>query len=416
MEWVDAGQVAQVLLAVVLGVSGAAKLLDPAGTARAAVDLGVPRRLAPLVSRLLPLTELAAAALLLLLPRAGVPVALLLLLAFTLLVAVALARGRRPSCGCFGRLGGSEVSGQTLARNGVLLAAGLGALLAGPARPSWASSAAGAALGAGLLALEALDGQRARRRELAVLEASLGSSSPAPDFAAPLLNGGTASRASLLAAGRPLLLVVLSPGCGGCTALVPVLRRWAQAHGAAVTLAVAVAGDQPQAAALVGDLAVPVLLDPETEVSDAFGLLATPAAILLTSGGRQVGQQANGPDGVRRLLEAALAAAGAEPVDPASLGPAFVPVPAQGVRVEPQDTGALLVDDLTGARLQVDALGATIWSVLDGQASVAELTDELAEAFGVPRPQVEVDLLHLLRQLGAAGLLDGVQAVPVAQR
>ena len=123
----------RLVLAAVLMVSGGAKLADLGGSRAAAGDLGVPPRMAPAVGTALPIVEIALAALLVVTPtgRAAAAGAAVLFAAFTAGVASNLARGRRPPCHCFGRLSSSPISGATVVRNLVLLAAAVTVAVAG---------------------------------------------------------------------------------------------------------------------------------------------------------------------------------------------------------------------------------------------------------------------------------------------
>jgi methylamine utilization protein MauE len=119
------------VLATVFGVAGWAKLRDRAGVRQAVVDFALPARFAVPVATVLPLAELYIAGLLLVPPLAvwGAAGAAVLLMLFTIGVAVALARGTRPDCHCFGQLRVAPVNGATVAHNVVLLA--LAALVIG---------------------------------------------------------------------------------------------------------------------------------------------------------------------------------------------------------------------------------------------------------------------------------------------
>jgi uncharacterized membrane protein YphA (DoxX/SURF4 family) len=103
---------------VVLLVSGALKLASPAWPEQAR-QLGAPRLAVPIV----PVLELALGALLVV--GWGVPsvqfAAAALLGAFTLLLGIRLAQGRRPPCACFGRLATRPISWWSVARNVVLM-------------------------------------------------------------------------------------------------------------------------------------------------------------------------------------------------------------------------------------------------------------------------------------------------------
>ena len=125
--------VVRLVLAAVLAAAGLAKLADRAGMRRALVDFGVPARFAPAVGALLPLAELAAAALLVppATARWGALLALLLLAFFVAAIAVNLAEGRRPDCRCFGPLHSAPAGWPTLVRNVVLAAGAAFVALAG---------------------------------------------------------------------------------------------------------------------------------------------------------------------------------------------------------------------------------------------------------------------------------------------
>jgi hypothetical protein len=62
----------------------------------------------------------------------------------------------------------------------------------------------------------------------------------------------------------------------------------------------------------------------------------------------------------------------------------------------------------------MNTTGACVWKCLDGVVSLDELAVEFAEAFAVDVPVVLDDLIALTRELGRAGLLDGVQPEPPA--
>ena len=118
------------LLIATLVVSAVAKLRDPRDTSSVFLRLGLPRTLLRLrVPRLLPYGELVLAAFLLLSSGGWYVVAttatLLLFAAYFLVILRAVRLPYPVSCSCFGRLGLGEVTGWTLARNGVLLALAL---------------------------------------------------------------------------------------------------------------------------------------------------------------------------------------------------------------------------------------------------------------------------------------------------
>jgi len=118
---------ARVALGVVLLVAGVSKRADPTWPA-AAAELGAPRWSIPVV----PFAELALGALLV--TGFGRPWAawatVVLLGAFTLLLIVRLAQGRRPRCACFGVRSAKPIGPWSVVRNVSLIALALVAALA----------------------------------------------------------------------------------------------------------------------------------------------------------------------------------------------------------------------------------------------------------------------------------------------
>src|SRR5262245_9201519 len=113
------------LLAAVFGLAGFAKLAHRAAAARSLVDFGVPAALAQQSVILLATFEVICAVALL--PTAsawfGALGASAMLVLFIAVIAMSLARGRRPACHCFGQLQSAPIGPRTLVRNVALLAA-----------------------------------------------------------------------------------------------------------------------------------------------------------------------------------------------------------------------------------------------------------------------------------------------------
>src|SRR5262245_26939926 len=115
--------VGRLVLAVVFGVAGAAKIADRAGARKSLVDFGVPASLARPVAGLLPVVEIAcAAAVLSSFVWWGAAGSLALLVLFIAGIGTSLALGRKPNCRCFGQLHSSPVGASTVVRNGILSA------------------------------------------------------------------------------------------------------------------------------------------------------------------------------------------------------------------------------------------------------------------------------------------------------
>ena len=109
----------RLILAATFVVAGVAKLGDREGSRQAVSEFGLPDRLAGPISIMVPLAELAAAALLIgtSTARVGAALALALLVAFCAAIARSMLRGEAPECHCFGQLHSAPAGPKTLARN-----------------------------------------------------------------------------------------------------------------------------------------------------------------------------------------------------------------------------------------------------------------------------------------------------------
>lgn len=148
------GTVAQWFLVVVFSGAALAKLEDRGSFLRALstipwVSVGLARRL----SRLIPVVELAIAVLLVVAPRIGAVAAVAALLVFTAVVTSELVAGRRFSCGCFGGGATTPADWKTVARNGLLVAAGT-AIVVLPGEAGLGAVLFGVACGAALVVAE----------------------------------------------------------------------------------------------------------------------------------------------------------------------------------------------------------------------------------------------------------------------
>ncbi len=323
--------VSRLVLAGVFTAAGLGKLADRAGAQRALGEFGLPAVLGRPLALALPIAELTVAAALI--PgsthRAGAAGAMLLLGAFTLVVAVNLARGRTPDCHCFGQVHSRPIGAGTLVRNAVL--GGLSALiLIGPegtaggwwADLSRAERVAAAGVGA-LTAVVALQGfvllallrQQGRLvLRLDALEAMVGGvdagdrpglpvGAPAPTFALPDPWGATVILEELLSRGRPVLLVFADPSCGPCNELFPDIARWQREWRDALTIAVVSAG-HPEAnrAKATEHGLLHLVVQERREVAAAYATTATPSAVLVAADGRVASPLVAGGDAIWKLL------------------------------------------------------------------------------------------------------------------
>lgn len=292
---------ARVLLVAVLGLAGVTKLVDRAGTTTALRDFGIPEPLVRPLAIALPVAELLIAGALIPAATAGgaAAVAAALTVAFIAVVARTVARGKRPDCRCFGPLTAAPVGWSTVARDGGLLVlAGFvaaGALNGVTPSPTAAQTAviAGALATLGivgfgawvvvglvrqqgrlLLRIEALE--QARWREPVVPTIPV-----AEDFSVPDHAGRTVDLAELRARGRPVVLVFTDRACGACADLEPDVARWTEEDADRITVAT---------------------LRGHGDIRAAFGVEATPSAVLITPTGLIASPVVSGVDAVRSLV------------------------------------------------------------------------------------------------------------------
>jgi uncharacterized membrane protein YphA (DoxX/SURF4 family) len=319
---------ARLILAAVFATAGVAKAVDRAGTRRSLGEFGVPANLLPVVAVLLPLVELTTAILLVPAPlaRAGAIAALVLLLAFVAGIAHALSDGRAPDCHCFGQVHSAPAGRTTIARNGALaVLAGIVVIGGpGPAVDSWFAARTAAelvaiaatviAIGFTLLALRLRNQNIELRselddaqRELAMLPAGLPVKASAPHFLVPDLSGTQRSLESLLARGRPLLLLFVSPDCTSCGRLLPEVGRWQTMLADRLSIAVITHGSVADNLALRVEHGIDdVLVQPDTEVMKDFRIRLTPTALIVTPEGRIGSTLAEGVLAIEPLIRVTL--------------------------------------------------------------------------------------------------------------
>jgi peroxiredoxin len=282
-----------VLLALVFAVAGVAKLADRAGSRQAIADFGVPTALAGPLGILLPLAELAVAAALVPTTTAwrGAVGALVLLTLFAVAIVTNLARGRRPSCRCFGQLHSAPAGWSTLARNAVLAAPA--ALVVwhgregevGPSAVGWVG-ALSAVQGLGLSAAVLTVGLLATWWWWAHRMAGLPVGAPAPAFDLLDLEGEGATLDSLRSPGRPVLLFFTDPGCDYCAEVLPEVGRWQDELADELTIAIISCDDPEENRAMSNEHGLSrVLLEEDLEVSEIYRIDGTPSAVLVTPDG-----------------------------------------------------------------------------------------------------------------------------------
>ena len=366
--------IARLLLALVFILAGVGKLADRKGSRQALIDFGVPVVFANPLVILLPLAELGIAAALIATLTAwwGALGALLLLALLVAGISINLARGNKPDCHCFGQLYSAPAGWKTLARNGALAAvAGFvvwqGYEGAGPSAVSWLGTLSAtqlAGLVAGLVVLGLLVGQwwflvhllRQNGRLLVRIEgleagltagagawpsqngaaahqpqAGLPVGSQAPVFSLSGLYGETLTLDALRAPGKPVLLLFSDPNCGPCNALLPEIGRWQKEHSQKLTISFISRGtpEENRAKATEHGLSS-VLLQKDREVSEAYEVRGTPAAVIVRPDGTIGSPVAGGAQVIQSLIKQAVEAPARVPLLPGAPDPAAAPTNGSG--------------------------------------------------------------------------------------
>jgi len=255
-----------------------------------------------------------------------------MLVLFIAVIAISLARGRRPACHCFGQLHSAPIGPRTLGRNVALLAAAVyiaasgrgqtGASLADAGRSAALMSPTGLLLalsiassvtlilvvfrllkqnGRLLLRLEAVEA-KVGIDPAEALAPGLPVSTTAPPFILPSLDDGRVSMATLGHRGQPVLMVFVEPGCAACDGLLPDVGAWQRRHADRVTIALVSRGDAESNRAKTARHQVQrVLLQRDREVSEAYKVVGIPSAVLVTDGA-VASQLAVGGDAIRALV------------------------------------------------------------------------------------------------------------------
>jgi peroxiredoxin len=330
--------VARLLLAAVFLLAGVAKLSDRKGSGKALNEFGLPLGLAQPLSLLLSASEIAIAVALVPVASAwyGSCGALALLGIFVVGIGVSLARGRRPDCHCFGQLHSKPVGWQTLVRNFMLGVLAGWLVLRGPSQigPSLGGHLASAGDGERrifilaacvmiFLLFRALRHSQPEEPEKVVEESSvpefaaapanvvpidgLPIGTPAPEFTLPSLTGENRSLQSLREQGKTICLIISSPYCESCVALLPHIKNWMREHEESLDIFVISRGTVKDNLAKLKDLdAARVLLQQAFEVSEGYGVTANPAAVLVGADGLIQSHLVVGRDEIQQLISSAL--------------------------------------------------------------------------------------------------------------
>jgi peroxiredoxin len=109
--------------------------------------------------------------------------------------------------------------------------------------------------------------------------------SAAPGFNLVNVDGRLVTSEMLRQRGKPLLLFFSEPNCSACEAMLPDVARWQREHEDHLVVVLVSRGDAEanRIKSRVHDLQN-VLLQRDREVAEAYGVVATPSAVLVTDG------------------------------------------------------------------------------------------------------------------------------------
>jgi thiol-disulfide isomerase/thioredoxin len=129
----------------------------------------------------------------------------------------------------------------------------------------------------------------------------------APPFELRDLHGATHSLDSLLALGRPVVLMFMALGCGPCAQVRPDWARWRASLRDRLTLVVISDGDDDMVASRWEELGDEyVLLDPEENTLRAYALSSTPTALVVDRNGLIASTPYSGVLGAELIVRRAL--------------------------------------------------------------------------------------------------------------
>jgi uncharacterized membrane protein YphA (DoxX/SURF4 family) len=322
--------IARVGLAAVFAVAAVGKLSSLERTRESLAGFGVPEGLLVPASIALILAEVAVA-ILLIPPATAVAAAIgaaAFMLVFSVAIVMAMGRGERPDCNCFGQVHSRPVGWGAVVRNVVIGAVAVAVAAGGPGTSigqalSGVDPLAGVAVGVLVVVLigltwfslelfrqngrllqriEALE-EADRKPQLEVQRSPLPVGAPAPPFVLPDLDGIRHSLAELLAPGTPLALAFLDPDCGGCWSLLPRLARLRVEQAGRLELAVISRGDPDVTRQHAGGHELgPVLMQEAREVAEAYHVNGVPSMVLITADRRVGSEVAIGELSIERLI------------------------------------------------------------------------------------------------------------------
>lgn len=425
---------ARIILVALFAVAGIAKLANLSEWRKTLLLVGVPARRIGAVALLVPIAELAIAGALSLnaTTRWGAVAALVALVAFSLVISISVLRHRTPDCNCFGSLGARPLGWGTVGRN--VLFAGLAGLIIWS--PDFALSAAAIV---GMVATVAFAVQawfgfqllQQNGRLLARVDAleagepparGLAPGVPAPVFAAQDPSGATLHSEDIWRGAPTTLLAFIAADCPACDEVLPDLSRW-QHERVNFNVAVVTSGDpEPNLRKLAGADFTALAMQRSSEITDAYRVPGTPAALLVDADGVIKSEVVLGAGAIRKLANGRPSpvpeptSAAPEKLGPALPSPAVAGAGATAVLLAGAATASARADDPGIAAIQatLNSAGPTIVADLEGlkKGFLRSIGSKTKQATSAAHAAISKQRNHLLelRAALAALVVDSAEA------
>jgi hypothetical protein len=82
------------------------------------------------------------------------------------------------------------------------------------------------------------------------------------------------------------------------------------------------------------------------------------------------------------------------------------PIPISSAVIQPTETGAVLMNTVTGDCFELNRVGAEIWRLLLAGEATAAIASKLSASYDVPEAAAAADVESLITSLAQHGLID----------
>lgn len=330
----------RIFLFVIFSLAAVGKAFDLGGTEKAIEEFGVPSQLSFVAARLLPLAEILVALMFLHTSTSwlGAIAAGVLLSAFTAGMLWQILTSSSADCHCFGQLHSEPVSGKSVARNVVLLALSVVLVTAGSSGQGinifrgdqdgtqsviiiLGFASAILMLSVLILLKQVFEHQSEVIERLEVLELTIDGGSvvregledpssglpigvPVPLFEVRNLVGDPIGSQDLFRSDKPSLLIMVSPTCSPCEALLPEIHAWKNELSEKLDFVLLSTGARDEnAEKFPEEDPEKFVLQEDKEVSEKLGTKWTPTAILIGRDHLIASRPAAGDGAIRDLVD-----------------------------------------------------------------------------------------------------------------